>query len=331
MISSDQHYQQDARELQQSQQESQRSRADETQIKTLVASAIDGNRRAVEALLQIIRPLVVRYCRLRVSSELASMSADDVAQEVCLAVLKALPSYKEQGKPFLAFVYGIAAHKVVDGHRYAGRDRSVPTKNLPDEVDVAEGPEQMALAPADSAQMRHLLEHLPAKQRDILVMRVVVGLSEEETAEAVGSTPGAVRVAQHRALAKLRELIAHPKLGVTVENDTETADSDATAALADEVLADPQADALAELSESIEGRDPKEFRAHQALIEDIAGSINMQLPATQLAEAYRHRQLTKHLAQDLGGHLEAGVRAVLDARRRGADADTANPRATRRQ
>ena len=46
---------------------------------------------------------------------------------------------------------------------------------------------------------------LPEKQREILVLRVVVGLSAEETAEAVGSTPGAVRVAQHRALARLRK------------------------------------------------------------------------------------------------------------------------------
>lgn len=182
-------------------------RTDEAEIRRLVTAAMDGDRNAVGALLAIIRPLVVRYCRPRVSSERAGMSADDVAQEVCLAVLKALPSYKEQGKPFLAFVYGIAAHKVVDAHRYAGRDRSDPTDDLPEEQDVSGGPEQAAMALSDSAEMRALLEQLPAKQRDILVMRVVVGLSAEETAEAVGSTPGAVRVAQHRALTKLRTLV----------------------------------------------------------------------------------------------------------------------------
>jgi RNA polymerase sigma-70 factor (ECF subfamily) len=48
---------------------------------------------------------------------------------------------------------------------------------------------------------------LPDKQREILILRVVVGLSAEETAEAVGSTPGAVRVAQHRALARLKSAI----------------------------------------------------------------------------------------------------------------------------
>ena len=48
---------------------------------------------------------------------------------------------------------------------------------------------------------------MPDKQREILVLRVVVGLSAEQTADAVGSTPGAVRVAQHRALSRLRKVL----------------------------------------------------------------------------------------------------------------------------
>ncbi len=57
--------------------------------------------------------------------------------------------------------------------------------------------------------MDTLLQILPEKQREILILRVVVGMSAEETAEAVGSTAGAVRVAQHRALARLKtEIIA---------------------------------------------------------------------------------------------------------------------------
>ena len=56
--------------------------------------------------------------------------------------------------------------------------------------------------------MTRLLHTLPDKQREILILRVVVGLSAEETAEAVGSTPGAVRVAQHRALGRLRKVLA---------------------------------------------------------------------------------------------------------------------------
>jgi RNA polymerase sigma-70 factor (ECF subfamily) len=174
-----------------------------------VGAAVEGDRQAIERLLAFIRPLVVRYCRARVGRQERSFaSADDVAQEVCLAVLTALPSYRDQGRPFLAFVYGIAAHKVADAHRSAARNRSEPVPEVPDAPETDAGPEQRAMHGELSERMAQLLRILPDKQREILLLRVVVGLSAEETAEAVGSTPGAVRVAQHRALARLRKTLA---------------------------------------------------------------------------------------------------------------------------
>ncbi|NKQ58127.1 sigma-70 family RNA polymerase sigma factor [Amycolatopsis sp. K13G38] len=174
-----------------------------------VAAAVEGDPQAVERLLAAIRPLVVRYCRARVGRQERSFaSADDVAQEVCLAVLTALPSYRDQGRPFLAFVYGIAQHKVADAHRAAARNRAEPVAEIPDEIEGDVGPEQRALQGELNERMAQLLQVLPDKQREIVVLRVVVGLSAEETADAVGSTPGAVRVAQHRALARLRKALA---------------------------------------------------------------------------------------------------------------------------
>jgi RNA polymerase sigma-70 factor (ECF subfamily) len=182
-----------------------RMSAPPTDIAATVADAVGGDRRAMERLLSQVRPLVVRYCRARVGRQERSFaSADDVAQEVCLAVLTALPSYRDQGRPFLAFVYGIAAHKVADAHRAAARNRSEPVADVPDEPDDQAGPEQHAMRGELSGEMAELLKVLPPKQREIVVLRVVVGLSAEETADAVGSTPGAVRVAQHRALSRLR-------------------------------------------------------------------------------------------------------------------------------
>lgn len=125
-----------------------------------------------------------------------------------MAAIQALPRYQDQGRPFLAFVYGIASHKVADAHRAAARNRSEPTEVVPERFSLDAGPEQMALNSDSAARMKKLLEVLPEKQREILTLRIVVGLSAEETAEAVGSTPGAVRVAQHRALARLKAEIS---------------------------------------------------------------------------------------------------------------------------
>jgi RNA polymerase sigma-70 factor, ECF subfamily len=181
----------------------------EDRLDAVVADAVAGDRDALREVLETIRPIVVRYCRARVGAfERRGLSSDDVAQEVCLAAVMALPRYRDRGRPFLAFVYGIAAHKVADAYRAVGRDLSHATEAVPERRSAEPGPEQAAIDADSVTRMSELLEILPVKQREILILRVVVGLSAEETAEAVGSTAGAVRVAQHRALARLKSAIA---------------------------------------------------------------------------------------------------------------------------
>jgi RNA polymerase sigma-70 factor (ECF subfamily) len=94
-------------------------------LEELVAGAVNGDERARERLLAELHPLVLRYCRARLGRQETVMgSADDVAQEVCLAVVSALPGYTLKGLSFRAFVYGIAAHKVTDAFRAIGRNRT---------------------------------------------------------------------------------------------------------------------------------------------------------------------------------------------------------------
>ena len=177
-------------------------------LDAVVAEAVAGNRDALREVLETIRPIVVRYCRARVgTAERSGLSADDVAQEVCLAAITALPRYKDQGRPFLAFVYGIAAHKIADVHRAAARDRSQPTPETPDVMLTEEDPEQITLRRELVERTGRLLGTLTPRQRDILVMRIVLGLSAQETANMVGTTADAVRVAQHRALNRLRRTV----------------------------------------------------------------------------------------------------------------------------
>src|SRR3954454_6602672 len=79
----------------------------------LVAGAVRGDGRAREDLLALIHPLVLRYCRARLGRrETALGTADDVAQDVCMAVVGVLQTYQLTGRSFRAFVYGIAANKV---------------------------------------------------------------------------------------------------------------------------------------------------------------------------------------------------------------------------
>jgi RNA polymerase sigma-70 factor (ECF subfamily) len=180
-----------------------------TDLAIVVDAAVAGDRAATDRLLALVQPLVLRYCRGRIGRQERSFAAaDDVAQEVCLAVFTSLSTYVDQGRPFLAFVYGIAAHKVADAHRATGRNRIDPMAEPPEEPTNEAGPEQHLLRSELSAQLADLMQVLTQSQREILTLRIVVGLSAAETAEAVGSTPGAVRVAQHRALSHLRTAAA---------------------------------------------------------------------------------------------------------------------------
>jgi RNA polymerase sigma-70 factor (ECF subfamily) len=177
-------------------------------IEALVGDAVAGDTRARDALLSVIHPMVLRYCRARLGrQECVVGAAEDVAQDVCLAVVRALPNYTVKGLSFRAFVYGIAAHKVTDAFRAIGRNRSEPVPDVPDSVSGAEGPEHRALAVELGERLGELLHTLTPRQREVIVLRVAVGLSAEETAHAVGSTPGAVRVTQHRALTRLRQVL----------------------------------------------------------------------------------------------------------------------------
>lgn len=58
--------------------------------------------------------------------------------------------------------------------------------------------------PEPRPEVAAALAVLPAAQRRILRLRLVEGLSAEEVAERLSTTPSAVRVAQHRALEALR-------------------------------------------------------------------------------------------------------------------------------
>ena len=135
---------------------------------------VDGRGVDVEA----IWPFVVRYCRARVGRRGGVFAvADGVARDVCAAVVERWVGGR--GRSFVAFVYGIAVREV-DGVRGVG----VP-----------------------AVRMAELVRVLPEEQREVLLLRVVVGLSAEETAAAMGMNAGAVRVVQHRALNELRRQV----------------------------------------------------------------------------------------------------------------------------
>lgn len=172
----------------------------------LVHGTRAGDASAEHDLFARVHQIAHRYARARLGTYPAAAElAADVAQEVCMAVMKAIPRYQDRGAPFEAFVYGIAAHKVADAQRAHGRGPLVVDQQESDVLDsVTESAEHTVVHGDEAARAWALLDHLRPRMREIMVLRVAVGMSAQETADALGTTAGAVRVAQHRALQELR-------------------------------------------------------------------------------------------------------------------------------
>jgi RNA polymerase sigma-70 factor, ECF subfamily len=150
-------------------------------------------------LVAALRPQILRYCLARLPGQYDT--ADDVTQETCIALLKALDGYRGAPQPL---AYGIAAHKVVDAMRAAAR-HAVPVDRVPETADPADGPEETVVS---TQRTRDMLETLHPSLRRLVALRVLADWSAEQTAEALGMTTGAVRVAQHRAMGRLRSVAA---------------------------------------------------------------------------------------------------------------------------
>lgn len=173
----------------------------------LALRAARGDTAAAAELLARLRPGVVRYCWAHLGSlGRGYVSPDDVAQEVCLAVFEALPRFRDRGLPFAGLVYRIAANKVADSFRAARLAASTRSMEpVPEQADDQWDPERRAMIADMSRRALLLLDELPDTQREIVVLRVAVGLSAEEVGEVLGMTAAAVRMAQSRALSRLRE------------------------------------------------------------------------------------------------------------------------------
>jgi len=187
----------------------------------LIKLALDGDPAVGKALFGLLHPIVLGYCRKRLREATVAAEAEDCAQDVMVAVLAALPHYRYDHDKFLSWVFGIAAHKVADRLRAPHRRRELlvpPTEPQSDgraPLAPAAGEEFARLE--QSRQVGRLLRRLPEPQREVLALRLAFGYSAEETARLLKMpSPGAVRVAQHRALRSVRKLAGGDRASTAV-------------------------------------------------------------------------------------------------------------------
>jgi RNA polymerase sigma factor (sigma-70 family) len=167
-------------------------------------SAIDAARAGAEWAWTIIydelAPSVLGYLRARGAAE-----PEDLTGEVFLQAVRDLHRFEGSGSDLRAWIFTIAHHRFLDERRRAKRR---PVEPAPDEVLTDRLPtadvESEALAGVRRDEVSSIIEALVPAQREVLLLRIVAGLTVDEIANALGKRPGAVKALQRRGIAAIR-------------------------------------------------------------------------------------------------------------------------------
>lgn len=144
---------------------------------------------------------VYLYCRVG-----DRQTAEDLAADVFVRVVDKIHTFVPREKPLLAWLYTIAANRLMDHHRQNGRVHWLP---LTEAARATDGdPVQQAQARSTETDVRQALLQLTEEQRQVIVLKFVEGRSNAEVGALLGKNEGAIKALQHRALATLRRLLS---------------------------------------------------------------------------------------------------------------------------
>lgn len=132
--------------------------------------------------------------------------AAEATQEAYIRMVRGLRRFREVGA-FPTWMFKIVSNVCMTEIRKRGR-RDVPTESEMLEVPTGEDAEELAVGRVFWGELERAVQELPEAYRTVVVLRDIYGLSGEETAEALGVSPGAVKVRLHRARRRLRDELA---------------------------------------------------------------------------------------------------------------------------
>jgi RNA polymerase sigma-70 factor (ECF subfamily) len=176
----------------------------ERQVSLAVIGAREGDREALRYLYVQYADNVYGYVASLLRDE---HDAEDVTQQVFAKLMVVLPRYEERGVPFSAWILRVAHNAAVDAIR---QRRAVPYDEVRETHHFESDAEDRVLS------IKEALGALPEDQREVVVLRHMLGLSPREIAEKLGKTEPSVHGLHHRGRGALKAALIERGSGPAV-------------------------------------------------------------------------------------------------------------------
>lgn len=172
--------------------------------KKLINDAIRGEAAAFGLLYDHYQPQIYRFIYLKVSHR---EEAEDLTHQVFLKSWENIADYESYGFPFSSWLYRIARNQTIDYYRT--KKESVGLENI-EETKFTEDAEEISKLIDDLQDLKKIKEAialLSDDQQNIIILRFIEDFSPKETAEILERTEGAIKLIQHRAIKRLKEIL----------------------------------------------------------------------------------------------------------------------------
>ncbi|MBL8580455.1 MAG: sigma-70 family RNA polymerase sigma factor [Mesorhizobium sp.] len=173
----------------------------------LMRSAQEGDGKAYLELLRAITPMLRATAR-RQLSVYNRQEVEDVVQDILMSLHAAMATYDPE-RPFIPWLMGIARNRVADAvRRYARRAAHEQVVETVPETFFDPGANISAEVYGDPEALRRAIDGLPHQQRRAMELLKLREMSLKEAAAISGTSVGALKIAVHRAMGTLREVLS---------------------------------------------------------------------------------------------------------------------------
>lgn len=170
-------------------------------LHTLIAKAKLGENQAFGEIYNLYFKRIYRFIFFRVGHKEV---AEDLAEDVFIKAYGKISSVNEN-KSFDAWLYQIARNSVIDYYRQ--KKTTVAIEDVENTLEYETNIIDIVSLNQQQQFLLKLIKELSSEQQIVIKLKFLENLENDEIAEIIQKSEGAIRVIQHRAIAKLQELI----------------------------------------------------------------------------------------------------------------------------